>query len=114
VAQPRLPRQYQRVSAPVFVMNVPCLSDFYILLDLTSSSSSTTPLTKLDQNGFFISPHRLSREPLGELPSFHSVIRELMSQLDIQVDPKHGKEYLEKYGLNSNDAILAEEKHMPM
>jgi adenosine kinase len=35
-------------------------------------------------------------------------------QLDIQVDPKHGAEYLKKYDLNSNDAILAEEKHMAM
>ncbi|CAD6577826.1 MAG: adenosine kinase [Tremellales sp. Tagirdzhanova-0007] len=34
--------------------------------------------------------------------------------LDIQVDPKHGPAYLEKYGLKSNDAILAEEKHLPI
>jgi hypothetical protein len=32
--------------------------------------------------------------------------------LDIQV--LNGEKYLEKYGLKSNDAILAEEKHMPM
>ncbi|OCF34026.1 adenosine kinase [Kwoniella heveanensis BCC8398] len=34
--------------------------------------------------------------------------------LDIQVPPKEGPAYLEKYGLKSNDAILAEEKHMPI
>jgi hypothetical protein len=33
-------------------------------------------------------------------------------QLDIQVN--NAERYLEKYGLKSNDAILAEEKHMPM
>ena len=38
----------------------------------------------------------------------------IIAQLDIQVDPKHGPAYLEKYGLKSNDAILAEEKHMAM
>ncbi|WRT65186.1 uncharacterized protein IL334_002129 [Kwoniella shivajii] len=32
--------------------------------------------------------------------------------LDIQVSPEEGPKYLEKYGLKSNDAILAEEKHM--
>jgi adenosine kinase len=35
-------------------------------------------------------------------------------QLDIQVGATEGAQYLEKYGLKSNDAILAEEKHMPM
>ncbi|BEI86416.1 hypothetical protein CcaverHIS002_0607030 [Cutaneotrichosporon cavernicola] len=34
--------------------------------------------------------------------------------LDIQVSPQDGPKYLEKYGLKSNDAILAEEKHMPI
>lgn len=34
--------------------------------------------------------------------------------LDIQVGPAEGAQYLEKYGLKSNDAILAEEKHMPI
>jgi hypothetical protein len=34
------------------------------------------------------------------------------SQLDIQVS--NGEKYLEKYGLKANDAILAEDKHMPM
>ena len=33
-------------------------------------------------------------------------------QLDLQV--RDGEKLLEKYGLKSNDAILAEEKHMPM
>ena len=32
--------------------------------------------------------------------------------LDIQV--RNGEKLLEKYGLKANDAILAEEKHMPM
>jgi adenosine kinase len=32
--------------------------------------------------------------------------------LDIQVT--NGEEILQKYGLKSNDAILAEEKHQPM
>jgi adenosine kinase len=32
--------------------------------------------------------------------------------LDMQV--KDGKALLEKYGLKANDAILAEEKHLPM
>lgn len=35
-------------------------------------------------------------------------------QLDIQVSAKQGPAYLEKYGLKSNDAILAEDKHMPI
>lgn len=35
-------------------------------------------------------------------------------QLDIQVSAAQGPAYLEKYGLKSNDAILAEEKHMPI
>ncbi|WWD21917.1 hypothetical protein CI109_106405 [Kwoniella shandongensis] len=34
--------------------------------------------------------------------------------LDIQVNPQQGPKYLEKYELKSNDAILAEEKHMPI
>ncbi|WWC58996.1 uncharacterized protein I303_101542 [Kwoniella dejecticola CBS 10117] len=34
--------------------------------------------------------------------------------LDIQVAPNEGPKYLEKYELKSNDAILAEEKHMPI
>jgi adenosine kinase len=34
--------------------------------------------------------------------------------LDIQVSPQDGPKYLDKYGLKSNDAILAEEKHMPI
>ncbi|ORY23820.1 adenosine kinase [Naematelia encephala] len=34
--------------------------------------------------------------------------------LDIQVDSSEGPKYLEKYDLKSNDAILAEEKHMPI
>ena len=32
--------------------------------------------------------------------------------LDMQV--RDGEELLKKYGLKSNDAILAEEKHLPM
>jgi len=32
--------------------------------------------------------------------------------LDIQV--KNGEELLKKYNLNANDAILADEKHLPM
>lgn len=32
--------------------------------------------------------------------------------LDIQV--RDGEELLKKYNLNANDAILAEEKHLPM
>lgn len=32
--------------------------------------------------------------------------------LDIQV--RNGEELLKKYNLNANDAILAEEKHLPM
>jgi adenosine kinase len=32
--------------------------------------------------------------------------------LDIQVT--NGEQLLEKYGLNANDAILADEKHLPM
>lgn len=32
--------------------------------------------------------------------------------LDIQV--RNGEELLEKYGLKANDAIIAEEKHIPM
>jgi adenosine kinase len=32
--------------------------------------------------------------------------------LDMQVT--NGEQLLKKYGLKSNDAILAEEKHMPM
>jgi len=32
--------------------------------------------------------------------------------LDIQVT--NGEQLLEKYGLKANDAILAEEKHLPM
>jgi len=32
--------------------------------------------------------------------------------LDIQV--RNGEEILKKYNLNANDAILAEEKHLPM
>jgi len=32
--------------------------------------------------------------------------------LDIQV--KNGEELLKKYSLNANDAILADEKHLPM
>jgi hypothetical protein len=38
----------------------------------------------------------------------------LITQLDIQVAAEQGQQYLEKYDLKSNDAILAEEKHMPM
>jgi len=34
--------------------------------------------------------------------------------LDIQVAADEGQKYLEKYDLKSNDAILAEEKHMPI
>ncbi|RXK42099.1 adenosine kinase [Tremella mesenterica] len=34
--------------------------------------------------------------------------------LDIQVGPEEGPAYLEKYGLKANDAILAEEKQMPI
>ncbi|KAK4685889.1 adenosine kinase, partial [Tremellales sp. Uapishka_1] len=34
--------------------------------------------------------------------------------LDIQVAAKDGAKYLEKYDLKSNDAILAEDKHMPI
>ncbi|WVO15670.1 hypothetical protein L204_103331 [Cryptococcus depauperatus] len=34
--------------------------------------------------------------------------------LDIQVSPDEGPKYLEKYELKPNDAILAEEKHMPI
>jgi adenosine kinase len=30
------------------------------------------------------------------------------------VSPQDGPKYLDKYGLKSNDAILAEEKHMPI
>jgi adenosine kinase len=30
------------------------------------------------------------------------------------VSPKDGPKYLEKYALKANDAILAEDKHMPM
>jgi len=35
-------------------------------------------------------------------------------QLDIQVGSAEGAQYLEKYDLKANDAILAEEKHMPI
>jgi hypothetical protein len=38
----------------------------------------------------------------------------LTLQLDIQVGPSEGAKYLEKYELKANDAILAEEKHMPI
>jgi adenosine kinase len=38
----------------------------------------------------------------------------LIRQLDIQVGPSEGAHYLEKYGLKANDAILAEEKQMPI
>ncbi|WVQ83914.1 hypothetical protein IAT38_006058 [Cryptococcus sp. DSM 104549] len=34
--------------------------------------------------------------------------------LDITVNPQQGPKYLEKYELKANDAILAEEKHMPI
>ncbi|KAL7423337.1 adenosine kinase [Cryptotrichosporon argae] len=34
--------------------------------------------------------------------------------LDIQVNPQQGPAFLEKYELKPNDAILAEEKHMPI
>lgn len=34
------------------------------------------------------------------------------SKLDMQV--RDGEKLLEKYDIKSNDAILAEEKHMPM
>jgi hypothetical protein len=42
------------------------------------------------------------------------VERDCSDQLDISIDPKHGAELLKKYDLKSNDAILAEEKHMSM
>jgi hypothetical protein len=35
-------------------------------------------------------------------------------QLDIQVAGEEGEKYLAKYGLKADDAILAEDKHMPM
>jgi hypothetical protein len=38
----------------------------------------------------------------------------LTPQLDIQVSPQDGPKYLEKYTLKANDAILAEDKHLPM
>jgi hypothetical protein len=38
----------------------------------------------------------------------------LIWQLDIQVAAEQGQQYLDKYELKANDAILAEEKHMPM
>lgn len=38
----------------------------------------------------------------------------LTPQLDIQVGSSEGAQYLEKYDLKANDAILAEEKHMPI
>lgn len=38
----------------------------------------------------------------------------LIIQLDIQVAGKDGEKYLAKYELKADDAILAEEKHMPM
>lgn len=61
---------------------------------------------------FITSPHAVEQTlPPLLLPSRGERAN---AQLDIQVSAKQGPTYLEKYGLKSNDAILAEDKHMPI